>query len=299
MALGTIVKALSGYYYVSVDGNVWQCRGRGILRKKEVTPLVGDIVDISYTENGEGTVDNIHERRNELIRPPIANVDFANLVFSMSRPAFNQNLLDKFLVHTEKAGLDSLICLTKTDLVSEDESDQTFTTKKVKDIYEPLGYKVIETSAKQGKGIPELLEHLGKHTSVFAGQSGVGKSSLLNAMIPSLGLETAEISMKLGRGKHTTRHVELISLPTGGYVADTPGFSQLDFTGIEPTSLSSYFREMDERSVDCKFRSCAHVNEPGCAVREAVQSGGIDKGRYDNYLLFYEEIKEQSRRQYK
>ncbi len=299
MAQGTIIKALSGYYYVNADDKVWQCRGRGILRKQGVSPLVGDRVDVSYTDHDEGLVDVIHDRKNELIRPPIANVDLVTLVFSVEEPAFSSTLLDKFLVHIERAGIEAMLCLTKTDL-SEDKTEHNHDAiDEIKNVYEPLGYTVIVTSSKNGKGVDELLTMLTHKTSVFAGQSGVGKSSLLNAMIPQLNLETAAISMKLGRGKHTTRHVELIPLPTGGFIADTPGFSQLDFAGIEPESLSSYFVEIGAKSESCKFRRCSHTKEPGCAVILAVEDGEINRERYDHYVHFYNEIKEQSRRQYK
>ncbi|MCZ8511430.1 ribosome small subunit-dependent GTPase A [Paenibacillus filicis] len=309
MPTGLIVKALSGYYYVLPDdsGRVEsvQCRARGIFKLKGISPLVGDRVEFELTENGEGTVDEIFPRTSELVRPPVANVELVVLVFSVDEPALNRQLLDKFLVHTESAGLETLICLTKHDLrqgagqaVSEEEAEagEHLELDQVIRLYERLGYPVLVTSAKEGIGVEAVRERLAGRISVFAGQSGVGKSSLLNAMIPGLGLETNAISMKLGRGKHTTRHVELICLPTGGFVADTPGFSSLDFLHVDAEGLSSCFREFAPYSEGCRFRGCLHLHEPGCKVQEAKESGAIDALRYEHYLQFLGEIREKKRR---
>ncbi|WP_058301648.1 ribosome small subunit-dependent GTPase A [Gorillibacterium timonense] len=296
MAKGLIVKALSGYYYVLPEGQapgteaLVQCRARGIFKKHKVSPLVGDRVDFSLTENGEGTVDAIGERTSELIRPPIANTELAVLVFSVQEPAFNDQLLDKFLVHIEKAGLDTVIVLTKTDLKPED-------TEWVSRIepYRRMGYDIFITSSKQMEGIDAVRARLSGTVSVFAGQSGVGKSSLVNALLPGLKLATDEISMRLGRGKHTTRHVELIPL-NGGWVADTPGFSQLDFLELEAEELSDCFRDLHTYAPACRFRGCLHHKEPGCAVRAAVEQGELASWRYEHYLQFLTEIKERKRR---
>lgn len=301
MPEGLIVKALSGYYYVkplaSAEEIVLQCRGRGIFKKKGITPLVGDQVLYTPTENGEGTVDEILPRDTELIRPPIANASHAVLLFSVKEPDLNLQLLDKFLVHIEHAGLRPLICLTKEDLLDEqgDEQDRNL-TRQVGELYEKVGYEVIITSSLTGSGTDEVKARLAGHISVFAGQSGVGKSSLLNAMLPGLSLETSEISLKLGRGRHTTRHVELIELDNGGYVADTPGFSQLDFLELGVEELSSCFIEFSEYAEQCKFRGCSHLHEPGCRVRAAVEEGEIVSSRYKHYVQFYEEMKEKKRR---
>ncbi|MGG4552940.1 ribosome small subunit-dependent GTPase A [Paenibacillus humicus] len=301
MPEGLIVKALSGYYYVkplaSAEENVLQCRGRGIFKKKGITPLVGDQVLYTPTENGEGMVDEILPRDTELIRPPIANASHAVLLFSVKEPDLNLQLLDKFLVHIEHAGLRPLICLTKEDLLNEqgDEQDRNL-TRQVGELYEKVGYEVIITSSLTGSGTDEVKARLAGHISVFAGQSGVGKSSLLNAMLPGLSLETSEISLKLGRGRHTTRHVELIELDNGGYVADTPGFSQLDFLELGVEELSSCFIEFSEYAEQCKFRGCSHLHEPGCRVRAAVEEGEIVSSRYKHYVQFYEEMKDKKRR---
>lgn len=308
MPVGMIVKALSGYYYVLPEDpgeETIQCRGRGIFKKKGITPLVGDRVIYALTENGEGTVDEVLPRQNELIRPPVANVDQALLVFSLIEPDLNVQLLDKFLVHTEKAGLRTVICLTKRDLLEDklasgdadaDEEERAFSLFRL--LYEDIGYTVIVTSARTGEGIAEAKECLRGRTTVFSGQSGVGKSSLLNALVPGLDLATSQISMKLGRGKHTTRHVELIALGAkeAGLVADTPGFSQLDFLQIEPEELSDCFPEMRRLSAGCKFRGCQHQNEPGCQVLAALERGEVAASRYKHYSFFLQEMKERKRR---
>ncbi|WP_338540118.1 ribosome small subunit-dependent GTPase A [Paenibacillus tundrae] len=304
MPEGIIVKALSGYYYVmpledngvpSVEGSAVQCRARGIFRKRGTSPLVGDRVSYMLTENGEGTVDEIKKRDTELIRPPVANVNLAVLLFSVKEPDMNLNLLDKFLVHIEQAGLDALIVVTKQDLANS-EADDKDTVAEVKALYEQIGYEVISTSSRTGEGSEMLKERLAGKISVFAGQSGVGKSSMLNALMPGLTLETSEISMRLGRGRHTTRHVELIPLDNGGFVADTPGFSQLDFLEIGVEELSTCFREFAQYADQCKFRGCTHTHEPSCKVLEAKEEGLIAESRYRHYELFLTEMKDKKRR---
>ncbi|MDQ0719179.1 ribosome biogenesis GTPase [Paenibacillus sp. W4I10] len=301
MPEGIIVKALSGYYYVmpveengvpSVEGSAVQCRARGIFRKRGTSPLVGDRVSYMLTENGEGTVDEIRKRETELIRPPVANVSLAVLVFSVKEPDMNLNLLDKFLVHIEQAGLDALIVLTKLDLADPAKD----TVAEVKALYEQVGYEVISTSSRTGEGSELLRDRLAGKISVFSGQSGVGKSSMLNALMPGLTLETNAISMRLGRGKHTTRHVELIPLDNGGFVADTPGFSQLDFLEIGVEELSTCFREFAQFADQCKFRGCTHTHEPGCRVLAAKEEGLISESRYQHYVLFLTEMKDKKRR---
>lgn len=307
MPEGVIVKALSGYYYVrpaESGSEPLQCRARGIFKKKGVSPLVGDRVVYEVTENGEGTVDEILPRSTELIRPPVANVDQAVLAFSLTEPALNLQLLDKFLVHTERAGLETVICLTKRDLLEDADTaelasgQEPMAVDDVKRLYERIGYTVIATSTASGEGLDDVRARLAGRISVFSGQSGVGKSSLLNALVPGLTLETNEISSKLGRGKHTTRHVELIALEGsgGGLVADTPGFSQLDFLQMEAEELSGCFAEMKRIASGCKFRGCLHQHEPGCRVIAAVESGDVAPTRYKHYLVFLQEMKERKRR---
>lgn len=306
MKSGRIVKALSGYYYVEPEeheaqqetGETIQCRARGVFKLRGISPLVGDRIQYELTDNGEGTVVEILPRSSELIRPPVANVDVAVLVFALQEPALSFQLLDKFLVHTESAGLDAVICITKCDLASEasGESGAAQLLADTERIYGALGYSVIQTSSKRQEGIQSVAQQLKDRVSVFAGQSGVGKSSLLNAIVPGLQLQTNEISMKLGRGKHTTRHVELVKLPGGGLAADTPGFSQLDFLQVEAEGLSDCFIEFRSYAEKCRFRGCLHLHEPDCSVRAASEQGEIAASRYDHYIQFLLEIKEKKRR---
>ncbi|MCM3746140.1 ribosome small subunit-dependent GTPase A [Paenibacillus pasadenensis] len=301
---GLIVKALSGYYYVSEDGRQTppvQCRARGIFKKRGESPLVGDRVVYSVSGTGEGTVEEILPRNTELIRPPVANADLAVLVFSVTEPSLSLTLLDKFLVHIEHAGLEPVLCLSKQDLSLEGEATKEArqAAETVERIYGRIGYQVLGTSSRRASGLEELRQVLKGRLALFAGQSGVGKSSLLNALIPGLSLETNEISSRLGRGKHTTRHVELVNVGDagdGGFVADTPGFSQLDFQELGIEDLSFGFREFRELSPNCKFRGCTHTHEPGCAVTAALEAGEAAQSRYDSYVQFLNEMKEKKRR---
>ena len=300
MPEGIIVKALSGYYYVQGPGDAApvQCRGRGIFKKRGETPLVGDRVRYSETENGEGAVEQILSRSSELVRPPVANADLAVLVFSVVRPELSLVLLDKFLVHIEHAGLDAIIVLSKLDRIPDGEEGERIRRDAgaAEALYSSIGYKVLKTSAHRGEGMDELRSALEGHINVLAGQSGVGKSSLVNALVPGLKLETSEISDKLGRGKHTTRHVELVPIPSGGYLADTPGFSQLDFAELGIDEIGPCFREFREYAQSCKFRGCTHTHEPHCAVLQAKEQGAIAASRYGNYVAFMAEWKENKRR---
>lgn len=300
MPEGVIVKALSGYYFVKPDdgGETLRCRARGVFKKRGVSPLVGDRVRFTAIGGGEGTVDEILPRLSELVRPPVANVDLAVLVFSAVRPELNLTLLDKFLVHVEHKGLDALLVFTKMDAIDQAPHPERV-RKMVEDarrLYASIGYASVATSAPCGEGLDELRARLAGRIGVLAGQSGVGKSTLLNALVPGLALETGEISDRLGRGRHTTRHVELISLPGGGLLADTPGFSQLDFHELGVDEIGRCFREFRELARACRFRGCTHVTEPGCAVREALDSGEVAESRYRHYLEFLAEWKETRRR---
>jgi len=286
MAQGQIRKALSGYYYVYQEGQLIQCRGRGVFRNRGEAPLVGDFVD--YTKEGEsdGYVMKIHPRKNELVRPPIANIDQALLVFSVKEPDFNTILLDRFLVVLESFQVNPIICLTKTDLLNGEDREKLQTYI---DDYRQIGYKVIETFKNDVSLIEQLQPVLEEKTTVLAGQSGVGKSTLLNTLIPDLNLKTNDISQSLGRGKHTTRHVELIEV-AGGLLADTPGFSSFDFDTIEKEELTACFPELARISEGCKFRGCLHLKEPKCAVKEAVESGEIRSYRFEHYQQILQEI---------
>ncbi|PLT34255.1 ribosome small subunit-dependent GTPase A [Bacillus sp. V5-8f] len=292
MPEGKIIKALSGFYYVLDGKETIQCRGRGVFRKNKVTPLVGDYVVYQAENPTDGYILEIKDRKNELLRPPIANVDQAVLVFSAVEPDFSTALLDRFLVLIEDKEIDPIICISKMDLVPEDQKNEL--EDYVKD-YEAIGYPVLTTSSVTTDGIEQLKPYLQNKISVFAGQSGVGKSSLLNAINPDLELKTNDISSHLGRGKHTTRHVELIHIGTG-LVADTPGFSSLEFLEIEADRLSYCFPDIYRTGENCKFRGCLHDKEPKCAVKGAVEAGEIKPYRYTHYIQFLEEIKERKPR---
>lgn len=287
MPEGKIIKALSGFYYVLDGDQVIQCRGRGVFRKNKVTPLVGDDVVYQADNDKEGYILEIKDRFNELVRPPISNVDQAVLVFSAKEPTFSTSLLDRFLVLVEAGDIRPIICITKMDLVDDDALKEQI--HQYAEDYRNIGYSVYLTSMKSGRGIEDIIPHFQDKITVFAGQSGVGKSSLLNAISPDLELKTAGISAHLGRGKHTTRHVELIDI-NGGFVADTPGFSSLEFAGIEAEDLGQTFLEIGEKSAECKFRGCLHIKEPNCAVKRAVENGEIAQYRYNHYVEFLTEI---------
>ncbi|WP_407268005.1 ribosome small subunit-dependent GTPase A [Radiobacillus sp. PE A8.2] len=286
MATGRIIKALSGFYYVDTGVSQYQCRGRGVFRKNKVNPLVGDNVEFDESNPGEGYITDVMPRKNELVRPPIANIDQAIIVVSATQPDFSSLLLDRFLVLIESKHIDPVIFITKMDAIGDDELS---VIEQYQADYEKLGYPVQLLSTKKPDQLEQAIKLLKGKISVIAGQSGVGKSSLLNALNPLLSLETNEISISLGRGKHTTRHVELIEV-NEGLVADTPGFSSLEFNEIELESLPSCFPEMRERQNDCKFRGCMHNREPKCAVKAAVDAEEIPDYRYEHYLQFYEEI---------
>ncbi len=292
MPEGKIMKALSGFYYVLDGKEVIQCRGRGVFRKNKVNPLVGDHVKYQAENKTDGYVLEVKARKNELIRPPIANVDQAILVFSAVEPDFSPALLDRFLVLIEDNEIDPIIIVSKIDLLPD---EQRARLDEYVNYYRKLQYPVIVTSSVTEAGISELLPFLDGKTSVFAGQSGVGKSSILNTINPNLELKTNDISTHLGRGKHTTRHVELIPIGSG-LVADTPGFSSLEFAELEAERLTYCFPEFHELSENCKFRGCLHDKEPKCAVKAAVETGDVARFRYDHYMQFLEEIRERKPR---
>lgn len=286
MEKGRIIKALSGFYYVKSKDDIYTCKGRGVFRKKKINPLVGDFVVFDKTSHGEGYITEISPRENELSRPPVANIDQALIVNSAKEPSFSSYLLDRFLVLIEAKHINSIIFINKMDLVSSEESKEI---SEFKLDYEKIGYKVELLSSKVNDNLTELEHYFKNNVTVVAGQSGVGKSSILNALNPNLLIETGEISKSLGRGKHTTRYVELVEI-NGGLVADTPGFSSLDFSDIELVDLADYFPEMRALKNECRFRGCVHMNEPNCAIKNAVETGEIREFRYANYQFFYKEI---------
>ena len=293
MINGKIIKGIGGFYYVDTEKGLYECRARGIFRKNKITPLVGDRVSISVVdeENKKGVVEEIEKRDTELVRPPIANVDKALIVFAIKNPAPNLSLLDRFIVLAEKENLEIVIVFTKVDLDADGEL-----LEELKSIYEVSGYKVIPVSNKLKLNIDKIKEELKENTVVFAGPSGVGKSSLLNEVDKNFELKTGEVSDKIKRGKHTTRHAELLKLECGGMVADTPGFSSLTLDDTDESELKEYFIEFDKHD-DCRFGSrCIHENEPSCAVKEAVENGDISKKRYESYIQLLNEIRSGKRR---
>lgn len=284
MLEGIITKGIGGFYYVRVGDTTYECRARGLFRKQNIKPQVGDRVMIRVQQDSLGYVEEVLERTTELIRPPVSNVNQAIIVFAIRKPDPNMWLLDRFLLLASSQNLDVVICINKVDMATEDEVDE------MKDMYKNTGYKVITTSTVDETGIDELRDILKDKITVFAGPSGVGKSTLLNMIQPNLKLETGVLSVKTSRGKHTTRHTELIELESGGFVLDTPGFSSLDLDFLSEETLEEHFPEIHEKGSECRFNGCKHLKEPGCAVKDSVESGEISQSRYDNYVMFLKEI---------
>ncbi|WP_429970953.1 ribosome small subunit-dependent GTPase A [Fructilactobacillus sp. Tb1] len=289
MKTGKIYQSLSGFYDVNSDGQIYRTRARGNFRKKMIKPLVGDEVEFDVTNGDEGYILKILPRKNELVRPPIANTDQAIVVVSVIEPDFSEILLDKELVTLEKEKITPIIYFSKLDLVSEKQVDHF--TKIAADYEKLVGYKVIY-SANREENYQELRDLVKDKQSVIMGQTGAGKSTLLNHLDPSLNLETGEVSKALSRGKHTTRKVSFITI-NGGIIADTPGFSSFESANIQLNDLKNYFPEFVRVASECKFRECLHINEPGCAVKKGVENGTILTSRYDDYLKQYALIKSQ------
>ena len=286
MLNGIIIKGISGFYYVEVENSLYECKARGIFRKNKITPLVGDKVSISIVneEEKKGIIEEIHPRKTELVRPPIANIDKVFITFSVKEPSPNYLLLDRFIVFSEKEELEIVIVVSKSDLDTDEVS------KYIEDTYGKIGYKVISVSNETGKNMDILKDEMRDCISVFAGQSGVGKSSIINYLDPSINLETNEISKKLGRGRHTTRHAQIHKIEGDILIADTPGFSSFELKNIELEELGEYFIEFRNHD-ECRFGSkCIHKNEPGCGVKKAVEEGEISHKRYENYLQILDEI---------
>ena len=283
---GKIVKGIGGFYYVSTSDRIYTCKARGIFRSEGKKPLVGDDVEIEVIDESaeEGSIEEILERKNELIRPAAANVDGALVMFAAASPSPNFGILDRFLVMMKRQDIDTVICFNKSDLVSDKEIE------KLGQIYKKCGHKVIFTSVLEDEGVDELKNLLKGKTTILAGPSGVGKSSLTNLLAPGACMETGELSRKVMRGKQTTRHTELIRIDEDTFICDTPGFTSLYVDDMPARELKNYFSEFEDYEGNCRFLSCMHINEPSCAVREAAQSGMISMIRYDNYVRMYEEL---------
>lgn len=289
---GKIMKGIAGFYYVyAEDGEVYECKAKGIFRKDHQKPLVGDDVEITVLEQQEkeGSIVRILPRRNSLIRPAVANVDQAFVIFAVENPKPNFMLLDRFLIMMEREGIPAVICFNKKDLAVREELDFLYET------YKKCGYQVILSSASTGDGMEEIRKVLKGKTTVVAGPSGVGKSSLTNLMQEEVQMETGEISKKLKRGRHTTRHSQVIPVAENTYLVDTPGFTSLYLTDMEEQELKDYFPEFRQYEGKCRFQGCRHIHEPGCAVKEALEQKKISSLRYEDYLGLYEELKEKRR----
>ena len=279
---GKIIKGIAGFYYVHVAGSgVYECKAKGIFRKDGVKPLVGDDVEMEVTheKDMEGNIMRILPRKNELVRPAVANIDQALVVFAVTKPKPHFNLLDRFLVMMETKEIPVVLCFNKADIAEDPE------IAELKDIYEECGYPLLFTSAKEEENIDRLKECLRGKTTAIAGPSGVGKSSLINLLQDEVKMETGSISRKIERGKHTTRHSELIMLGEGSYIMDTPGFSSLYVNDIAKEDLKYCFPEFAPYEGQCRFNECSHIHEPGCTVKQAVEEGKIHRIRYDDYTM--------------
>lgn len=290
---GKIIKGIAGFYYIqTVESGIYECKAKGIFRKDGQKPLVGDNVEISILDEkaGKGNIDVILPRKNQLIRPAVANVDQVLVIFAAAKPKPNLNLLDRFLVAMEKQNVPrAVICFNKQDLVDEAECD------RLRRIYENSGCELLFTSAADEKGVEAVREVLRGKTTAVAGPSGVGKSSLVNLIVPEALMETGEISQKIERGRHTTRHSEILCVEKDTYICDTPGFTSLAVWDMEKEELRDYFPEFARWQGDCRFLGCSHTHEPSCSVKTAVEEGKISRERYENYLEMYEELKGKKR----
>ncbi len=284
---GKIIKGIAGFYYVHTENNsVYECKAKGVFRKDKQKPLVGDnvILDILDEEKKLGNIASILPRQNDLIRPAVANVDQALIIFAVTKPEPNFNLLDRFLILMEQKNLPCIICFNKQDLFSEEEKWE------LSKIYEKAGHTVLFVSALREEGMEQLKELLFHKTTTVAGPSGVGKSSIINCLQPDVQMETGAISEKIERGKHTTRHSEIIPVDDHTYLVDTPGFSSLLLFDLEKEDLASFYYEFAEFEPECKFIGCSHIQEPVCGVKDALEEGKISPIRYKNYCLLYEEL---------
>ncbi|MCR5387962.1 MAG: ribosome small subunit-dependent GTPase A [Lachnospiraceae bacterium] len=289
---GRILKSLSGFYYVfNKESGLFECRARGVFRHDGTKPLVGDevMIDITDEENKKGHVTEVLDRKNSLIRPAVSNVDQALIFFAAKRPDPNLNLLDRFLIALKQQGLDAMICFNKCDTVDDEY------IKDLMDVYKGTGLLVKAVSIKKNIGLDEIKDFLRGKTTVLAGPSGVGKSSLVNALNPYVNAVTGAVSEKIGRGKQTTRHTEIVAAEHETFIIDTPGFGSLGLFDMEKEDLKNFYPEFKEHEDKCRFLSCVHMAEPECGVKDAVEEGLISRERYENYKLLFEELKKQKK----
>ena len=292
---GIIIKGIAGFYYVdAVESGIYECKAKGLFRKEKIKPLVGDNVEIEVSdeEKKEATIVNINKRKNELFRPAVANVDQMMIVMALAKPDPNFGVLDRLLVQAELSDIPAIICFNKEDLA---DSSVLSSCK----IYQEAGYRIIITSIKDGFNAESVKAELKGKTTVLAGPTGVGKSSITKKLAPGINMETGSISEKLKRGKHTTRHSQLIIIEENTYICDTPGFTSFSPETIDKETLRYYFKEFGQYEGMCKYNGCVHIHEPNCAVKRAVEEGKISKMRYESYIQLYEEIKSNERSKYK
>lgn len=294
--IGKIIKGIAGFYYVEVAGSgIYQSKAKGLFRKEKIKPLVGDEVRITVTheKDMEANIEEIFPRKNELYRPAVANVDQVLVVMAFADPDPDYGVLDRFLVQMEIAGIHTVICFNKDDLAASGRAEE------VKSVYESAGYEVVMASVKEKKGLEELSKKAAGKTTVLAGPSGVGKSSIVNHLSSEKIMETGEISEKLKRGKNTTRHAQLVVIGENTYICDTPGFTSFEAENISSSELRRYFPEIWKYEGECRFNGCVHDKEPDCRVKEAVERGSISRFRYDSYIRLFSELKEKEKNKYK
>lgn len=284
---GKIIKGIAGFYYVHTTKGVVECKAKGIFRKDKMKPLVGDNVEIEFVDEEQllGNIIRIFPRSNALIRPASANIDQALVIFAIVKPNPNYNLLDRFLIRMEQQGLPVVICFNKKDIASDMELQELSSS------YGRCGYQVLFVSGEKKQGIDQIEKHLHGKTTVVAGPSGVGKSTIINALYPEANMETGEISRKIERGRHTTRHAQLFALSEDTFIMDTPGFTSLSLEDMEKEDLRDCYPEFAEFEENCRFGGCAHISEPVCGVKDALAAGKISRVRYENYVALYEELK--------
>lgn len=285
---GLIIKGIGGFYYVKTADGIYQAKGRGIFKKEGITLAVGDNVELEVLPDGDGVINEILPRKNQFIRPPIANVDCFIVVFAAAKPKPNFSIIDKFLIMAEAGNMDAVLCINKCDLASDEE------LARIRDIYEGI-YPMFFVSAKTGEGIDGLDTYISGKRAAFAGPSGVGKSTITNLIVPQANMETGKISSKTSRGKHTTRHVEIFESREGGLVFDTPGFTSFDILEADEAALSDYYPEFASYKGKCRFDNCRHLKEPDCRVREAAEQGEISMARYESYLTNLEQVKKRKK----
>ena len=285
---GKIIRGIGGFYYINAGNSIYECKAKGSFRKDGIRPLVGDdcIIDILDEKNLLANITSILPRHSEIIRPAVANVDQAMIIFAISRPEPNFNLLDRFIIQISQKDLPCIIVINKMDLADDDQR------REIEEAYVACGCKVVFTSVSNREGVEEIRKLIKGKTTTVAGPSGVGKSSMINLLQSAVKMQTGVLSDKIDRGKHTTRHSELIPIDEDTYILDTPGFSSLNLFDVSTDTLKDYYYEFEDYAAECRFLDCKHISEPDCGVKKAVESGEVSRLRYENYLTLYRECKE-------